>query len=490
MSEARARGYVTELPYVVRYHRELNPWVMRFALALNGIAWGNDDGAYDYIELGCGFGLSALANAAGNPNARIVGVDINPEHMATAQGIAAAAELPNIRFIEAAFAELEEKSLGAFDVIALHGVWSWIDGDGRGRILEFVDRHLRPGGLMYVSYNTLPGLAPALPLRELMLIGHDQTEGALGLKVDAGVKFAEKVRSAGAAYFAVNPRAAQTLDHILPKSRNALAHEYFNADWWAFYQREVAGVLADIGLVYGGSAHILDNIDPMNYSAAGRELIAQTTPERRETLKDFLANREFRRDIFIRPPVTRGDPDALFAATRFASAGGPQGAAQITGHTALGKLSLKTELAVPALTVLAQGAASAAAILAHPACAGLPRGELMETLLMLVALGGADPALPDAGYDVRKAATGRLNAVLWEAALSVDVIHAAVSPVTAGGIGLGRIEQLFLLARERGEEPVQFIKAVFGDNIQGDVVSNYAQFMEKKLPVLKRLGIG
>src|SRR5689334_13435412 len=116
-----ADGYITEIPYVVRYHRELNPAILKLALALQGTVW--DKPAPRYLELGCGFGLSALFNAAGNPQMSVAAVDINAEHIDTARGIARSAELGNVQFIEAAFADLENRSLGEFDAVTLHGVW-------------------------------------------------------------------------------------------------------------------------------------------------------------------------------------------------------------------------------------------------------------------------------------------------------------------------------------------------------------------------------
>src|SRR5262249_27428649 len=199
-------------PYVVRYHRELNPAILKLALALQGVAW--EKPAIRYLELGCGFGLSALFNAAGDPTVDVTAIDINAEHIDTARGIARSAELGNVHFIEAAFADLEKRNLGAFDAITLHGVWSWINAENRGHILAFIDRHLAPGGVVYLSYNTLPGLASVLPLRELMRDAYERLPGAAEVRVDAGVKFAERVRTAGAQYFNVNPRAALTLAAI------------------------------------------------------------------------------------------------------------------------------------------------------------------------------------------------------------------------------------------------------------------------------------
>ena len=483
-----ADGYITEIPYVVRYHRELNPTILKLALALQGIAW--EPHALRYLELGCGFGLPALFNAAGNPEMTVAAVDINAEHIDTARGIARSAGLGNIRFIEAAFAGLETSDLGTFDVVTLHGVWSWINGENRAHILRFIDRHLAPGGIVYLSYNSLPGLASVLPLRELMREVYENMTGAAEVRADAGVKFAERVRSVGAQYFQVNPRAALTLDAILPKSRNALAHEYFNSDWSAFYHHEVARAFHPLGLNYAASAYLFDNIDYLNYPQAALALLDEQPPESRETLKDYFANREFRRDIFMREPVVRANPIDLLRRTVFASAGGPDGVNLVSGQTPLGKITIKAELGRPVLTALAGEPLSIDAICAHPACAGLKTADVIETVIMLCAMNAAEPALPSPTLRERKAVTDRLNAVLWEAAAKVDVIHSSVSPVTGGGVGLPRVEQLFMLARARAEDPESFLRGIFGAALQGDIRANYAQFMEKRLPVLQKLGIG
>jgi SAM-dependent methyltransferase len=481
-------GYITDVPYVIHYYRELNPAVLKLALAMNGIGWDRDQDC-DYIELGCGFGLTPMFLAAGYPGARFVGTDFNPEHIVTARGIAATAKLDNISFIEGAFADLETQVPGSFDVIAMHGIWSWIDDENRGHILRFIDRHLKPGGLVYTSYNTQPGHAAGMPLRQLMLMGYEEAAGPTEVRVDAGVKFAEKVQAAGAAYFTHNARAGQVLDHIKPKPRNSLAHEYFNTHWRAFYHAEVAEPLAEIGLTYAASAHLLDNVDFVNYSPAGREFLAAQKPERRESLKDFLANREFRRDIFIRGTAPKQNPAPLLAATRLVTAEGPEDLDKLTGITALGRITVKAEHAGPVLTALADRALSINELVAHPACAGLTPAEVLESAILIAALGRADPALPEADVTTRKAAADRLNAALWEAAQTVDVIHSAASPVTGGGVALHRIEQLFFLANKNGEDPGAFLRRLFGAQLQGDVAGNYRQFMEKRVPVLRKLGV-
>lgn len=482
-------GYITDVPYVVHYTRELNPAVLKLALAMNGIAWDRDQDC-DYIELGCGFGLTPMFLAAGYPGARFTGTDFNPEHIVTARGIAARAGLANISFVEGAFADLEKQAPGQFDVIAMHGVWSWVDDANRGHILKFIDRHLKPGGLVYVSYNAQPGHAAAAPLRQLMFMGYQDAAGPTEVKVDAGVRFAEKIQGLNAAYFTQNARAGQVLDHIKPKPRNGLAHEYFNAHWRAHYFAEVAEPFAEMGLTYAASAHLLDNVDFVNYAAPAREMLQGEPLIRREGLKDFFANREFRRDIFVRGTPVKQNPAPLLAATRFAAAGGPENTDSIAGFTALGKITVKPAHAGPVLSALqAVKAASITDLLDDTACKDLTPAEVMESTVLIAALGGADPALPEAGYDARAAAAARLNAAIWEAAETVDVIHSAASPVTGGGVPLDRIEQLFLLAGRKGEDPDAFLRRLFGAQLHGDVAANHMQFLEKRLPILRKLGV-
>ena len=83
--------------------------------------------------------------------------------------------------------------LPAFDIIALHGLWSWVSAENRRAIVEIMRRRLKVGGACYISYNTLPGWAMGMPLRHMMTLH--------------GTRLAE----AGGGYFAANPAAKSRL---------------------------------------------------------------------------------------------------------------------------------------------------------------------------------------------------------------------------------------------------------------------------------------
>ena len=148
-----ATGYRTEAPYPIRFHRELNPRRMVLALAAQGLSAPSCDQPYTYMELGFGQGVSLVMLAAANPHAQFYGVDLMPEHVAHARGLAEAAGLSNLHVRQLTFAELEQHDWPVFDFIVAHGVWSWVAAPVRDNIRRFIDARLKPRGLLYLSYN-------------------------------------------------------------------------------------------------------------------------------------------------------------------------------------------------------------------------------------------------------------------------------------------------------------------------------------------------
>src|SRR5690606_16850084 len=89
----------------------------------------------------------------------------------------------NAHLFDEAFADFCARSnLPDFDFIGLHGIWSWISDDNRQSIVDFIRRRLKVGGVLYVSYNTQPGWAAMVPLREL-LARHTEVLGMKGQEI-------------------------------------------------------------------------------------------------------------------------------------------------------------------------------------------------------------------------------------------------------------------------------------------------------------------
>jgi len=76
---------------------------------------------------------------------------------------------------------VERSDLPDFDFITLHGIYSWISPENRRTIVEFMRRKLKPGGIVYISYNCMPGWAGMMPLRRL-LVEHTLARGSLSAR--------------------------------------------------------------------------------------------------------------------------------------------------------------------------------------------------------------------------------------------------------------------------------------------------------------------
>jgi SAM-dependent methyltransferase len=486
----KAHGYVTEITYPFNYYRELNPNIQCLALTAAGLASPALDRPFTYIELGCGLGLGTLIHGAANPHAQFIGIDVNPDHITVARGIAAAAGLDNVDFRELAFEDLEAAGLPQFDFVAMHGVWSWVNDFNRQVLLRFMDTHLKEGGVVYSSYNTQPGYSAIMPLRELMMIGYGAAKGSIAMKVEAGLAYGQRIKALEAAYFRANPLLGKYLDDIMPLGRGYLAHEYFNADWWSFFFSQIAAQHAPLGLRFGASAHLMDNLDALNYSPEMRAAIGELAdPVQRETLKDFLANRQFRRDLMVRHPTPLADAETALRALPFAAAVLPQNVHRVTGTTMLGEVRPRADVAQGLATAFAAGAAPLGEAMQHPALSGHSPAAVIETLMTMAALGAAEPALAPAALSMRKPRTHRLNQLLWERALHGDDVSATASPVTGGAVGLATAEQLFLLARARGEDPVGLVRQAMPDQRPEVIAHAYETFAAGRIPLLQTLGI-
>ena len=129
------------------------------------------------LEIGCASGGNLLPMAAALPAASFVGLDYSAVQIAQARRAQAELGLSNIEFLCADIADLADMaevaevaaaSLGTFDFILAHGVYSWLPPSAQTALLGRCRDCLNPLGIAYVSYNTLPGWHSHALVRELM----------------------------------------------------------------------------------------------------------------------------------------------------------------------------------------------------------------------------------------------------------------------------------------------------------------------------------
>ena len=210
-----SEGYVADVGYTYGYFRELAPSLMGLCLLAKGVEPPRR-GKLKYLELGFGQGVTLNIHAAANEG-EFWGTDFNPAHASGARELARASGA-DLHVFDASFAELAARDdLPEFDIIALHGIWSWISAENRRVIVDIARRKLAAGGILYISYNTTPGWAPAMPLRHLMILHKDlATNESLGLlpRIDSALNFASRLEESKAGYFRANPALSERLKKL------------------------------------------------------------------------------------------------------------------------------------------------------------------------------------------------------------------------------------------------------------------------------------
>lgn len=454
-------GYNADIAYTHGAYRELAPGYLSYVCLLNGIRPPRTDRPFRYCELGCGQGMTLNILAATHPQGRFVGIDFNPLHIAGARRLAEEAELPNVAFHERSFQQVATDGLPAedagdgFDIIALHGVYSWISPENRQAVVDILERMLKPGGLVYLSYNSQPGWAPLMPLQKLILAHAAANPARSDRQFDAALGFLNRLSEAGAGYFAANGAAGQHLGMMAGQDRRYLSHEYLNSHWEPLGHAQVAKDLARAKLGYAGSATIPQNFDDLAVRAELRPILAEIAdPTLAQTVRDFAVNQVFRRDVFVRGPeaMPRAEAEAELKRLRFTLLV-PREDASLAIPVPLGELRHDPALGLPILDALAAGTPSLGEIAAMPEMARHDFGTLSRFLALLVSSNQAHPLAEPSGES--RPAAARLNrAVARRMALDESLFYLA-APVVGQGLAADSLDRLVLAGLLTGQQAGQ-----------------------------------
>lgn len=449
MTASWTSGYVTELGYQWGYFAELNPMRAMIALPCCGIACPEIKTA---CELGFGQGVSLNMHAAGGETVWR-GNDFNPSHAFVAKELAEHSGAA-VQVTDESFAEFRRRAdLPRFDYIGVHGVWSWISDDNRREIVDFIKTTLKVGGVLYISYNTLPGWAGFVPLRKLMMEHLDRISPSgkgMAARIDETLVFAEKVIESEPAYAKHYPAAVKRLADTKTQNRNYLAHEFFNRDWHPMSFLDMSRWLDGAKLSYACSASLLEQLPSLTTTPRQRELL-DTIPDPmlRHQVADFMTNQQFRRDYWVRG-VRRLNAAEQMEAFQNLSVVLVRHAedASLTLRGPMGEVKLNEEVHKPLLDFLSdQKIRSIGEIIRKLESDQRTAVNILQALLILMGDNQIAPANANPPARVKRQCD-RLNKFIRNRSRDVDEIKFQASPVTGGGIAVNRIEQLFMIARE------------------------------------------
>lgn len=456
-----ANGYMTEIEYTYDYHAELNPHYMRLGL-LNAGFRAPEIGAA--CELGCGQGVSLVIHAAATLT-RWCATDVNPDHVAFARTMARSSGI-DVQIDNDAIADMVDRTdLPDFDYIAVNGVWSWVTDHNRQAIVEFARRRLKPGGVLYVSYNALPGSGAIEPLRHL-LAEHASTASRnqpIVDRIQAALSFAEQLSATRPGYLQDHPKVAGELGKLRELDQRYLAHEYFSGNWQPMHFSAVAERLAAAELQFACSAFYSEAVDALHMDPTQRSLLAAIDdPVFRQTARDFLVNQRFRRDFWVKGGGNRLSGKERTAALR-------DERVVLVAHQPELPLKIRAILALDE----AGTEATKAAVLAvlgdrRPKRLGdiakilpdIPFDRLVDAVMLLVGYARVSAAQDDTVVATVEGRTRKLNARLLEWSKTDAEIQCLTSPITGGGVRVSRPHRLFLAAGSRGtDDPKEWARS-------------------------------
>jgi len=502
-------GYMTDIEYVHAYCTELNPLKQRLALLVSGLAASEPSVA---CELGFGQGLTVNIHAA-TSSLEWWGTDFNPVQAGFARQLTNLAG-SGAKLFDQSFAEFcSRPDLPDFDIIGLHGIWSWISDENRTVLVDFIRRRLKTGGVLYISYNTFPGWAAFAPVQHLIKRYNDvMSAPGQGVvpRIESAIAFAERILGTDPLYLRTSPKVSESLNQFKDGNRRYLAHEFFNAIWSPSHVADMANWLEPTRCDFACSANFLDQIDALNLKPNQLELLTGIPdPMFRETIRDFLTNQRFRRDYWVKGArrLPRLEQAERLRAERVILT---SLRSDIPLTIAGARYKVPEAVYGPVLDALADHRPRALAEI-EQALRGRDTGfaELLKAVMIAVGAGHLQPAQDERRAEEAKPCTDRLNALLLDKARGDAEIGFLASPVTGGAVAVSRIDQLLLLAGRTGiDDPgsrAAFVWSVIrqqGERLSKEgIVIEAAEdslaeltlqaqaFAEKRAPILRELGI-
>jgi len=445
MATEWSHGYVTDVQYTAGFYRETTPLWLKFLTVFVNQRQSYKEN-FTYCELGCGQGMNLNLIAAVNPSDAFYGVDFSPSHIANARKVAEEAGLTNVKFYEDDFVELAghpPDKWPQFDHIVLHGVYTWVNRDVQKALVKFIASRLKPEGIVYISYNALPGWVAAGPTRKILYEFAKRTPGRSDERFRAAVDFLDRLKQVGALFFNVYSSESARIDRLKKQDINYLPHEYLHDHWYLHYHIDVANDLSAAKCDYIGSATLTDNIHP-TLSQPSRQILASITDIGfRETVRDIMVNQNFRRDVFVKGRNLLLPQEHLQAVQKLKLCLiVPKDEVKLEFNVGFGNVTGKEDLYRPIIDALAASPMTIGELNALPELKQSPVGSVLEICLLLMHSAQAH-LMPDGAKGKAQETARRFNqAVLRRAVMGGSSTGILASPVIGSGVNLDFVQMV------------------------------------------------
>ncbi|MEO6397238.1 MAG: class I SAM-dependent methyltransferase [Tepidiformaceae bacterium] len=255
------------------------------------------------LDIGCAAGENLIPMAESLPRSEFFGFDYSEREIAMGQAVIRATGLSNVRIEQRDILE-PGTDLGQFDYIIAHGIYSWVPEAVREALLRLCKSALAPNGVVYMSYNTLPGSHFKDYVRDMMRF-HTRNQEAPGARVRDALEIVRMV--AGAVPAGRGPQGALLAFYtssLEGRSNQGIFHDELSDINDAFYFSDFVANARAAGLQYLAEPELASML-VSNLPANLRQVIGEraTSIEEVEQYLDFFRLRYFRRTFLCHEGV-------------------------------------------------------------------------------------------------------------------------------------------------------------------------------------------
>ncbi len=261
------------------------------------------------LELGGAAGGNIIPMAYALPGSEFIGVDISEVQVVQGQKKIKSLGLTNISLHQMDILQMDE-SMGQFDYIIAHGVFSWVPFAVQEKVLEITRKLLTPNGAAMISYNTYPGWHMINIAREIMRLNSDGIADPKerANKARAALRFyADADQSGKNGYYGFLNMYANYLDggsteDQMPKYDSALLHDELEELNQPYYLHQFVTRIEKHDLQYLGDLQTA-RVDSIPVAVLEKVQKDAKNQVELEQATDFLVNQTFRKTLVCHKEV-------------------------------------------------------------------------------------------------------------------------------------------------------------------------------------------
>ncbi len=245
------------------------------------------------LELGCSSGGNILPFAYMYPDSKCIGIDLSKVQIEQGLALKEKAKIKNLELKCMSINDVDA-SMGKFDYIIVHGVFSWVPAAVQDKIFDIAQNNLSENGITYISYNTLPGWNMIKSIRDMMLY-HTQNFADPSEKVSQARLLLQFLKDSNEN----NQSPYSTLlknesDLLAQQPDYYLKHDHLEDDNHPFYFNEFMQKASRYNLQYLADAAIASMYLGNMTKTVADKLAEIKDIVRTEQYMDYITNRRFR----------------------------------------------------------------------------------------------------------------------------------------------------------------------------------------------------